>query len=157
MHKLSGPLALALSLGFLSTPSSAQEHGLKTVPASKNAAATIAQLKAAIKANGMKVFTTIDHAAAAKQAGLKMPPATVVIFGNPKGGTPNFLKKPTLAIDLPLKMLVWESQDGKTFVTYNTGRYVFGEIFGRHGLNPPAKVAENQEKMLSGLAGEAAK
>lgn len=157
MQKFSGPLALALSLSFLSAPSSAQEHGLKTVPASKNAATTIAQLEAAIKARGMKVFTTIDHAAAAREFGLKMPPATVVIFGNPKGGTPNFLKKPTLAIDLPLKMLVWESKDGKTYVTYNTGPYVFGEIFGRHGLKPPAAVAQGQEKMLRGLAGAAAK
>ncbi|MBU2534162.1 MAG: DUF302 domain-containing protein, partial [Alphaproteobacteria bacterium] len=125
--------------------------------AAKKAAAAIAQLEDAIKAKGMKVFTKIDHAAAASEAGLEMPAATVVIFGNPKGGTPNFLKQPTLAIDLPLKMLVWENKDGKTFVTYNSGAYVFGEIFGRHGLNPPAKVVQAQEKMLSGLAGEAAK
>lgn len=157
MQKLTGSLALMLSLWFLSTSSGAQDNGLKTVPASKDAAAAVAQLEAAIKAKGMKVFTRIDHAAAAREFGLEMPPATVVIFGHPKGGTPNFLKKPTLAIDLPLKMLVWENKDGKTFVTYNTGAYVFGEIFGRHGLNPPAKVQQGQEKMLSGLAGAAAK
>lgn len=156
MQKLNGLLALTLALCVLSTPSSAQDNGLKTVPAAHNALETIAQLEAAITAKGMKVFTTIDHAAAAKEAGLKMPPATVVIFGNPKGGTPNFLKKPTLAIDLPLKMLVWENKDGKTFVTYNTGKYVFGEIFGRHGLNPPVEVATKQEQMLSGLASKAA-
>ena len=61
----------------------------------------------------MKVFTHIDHAAAAKEFGLTMPPSTVVIFGNPKSGTPNFLKKPTLAIDLPLKILVWQDDAGK--------------------------------------------
>ncbi|MDP4595084.1 MAG: DUF302 domain-containing protein, partial [Beijerinckiaceae bacterium] len=86
-----------------------------------------------------------------------MPASTVVIFGAPKGGTPNFLKKPTLAIDLPLKALVWQNAEGKVFVTYNSGAYVFGTIFGRHGLNPPAKIQKAQEAMLSGLATAAAK
>lgn len=130
--------------------------GLKTVSSKNSAAATIEKLSAAIKAKGMKVFTNIDHAAAAKEAGLTMPPATVVIFGAPKGGTPNFLKKPTLAIDLPLKILVWQNGEGKVFVTYNSGAYVFGTIFGRHGLKPPKSVQKAQEKMLSGLANAAA-
>ena len=85
-----------------------------------------------------------------------MPPATVVIFGAPKGGTPNFLKKPTLAIDLPLKALVWQNKEGKVYVTYNSGAYVFGTIFGRHGLKPPNKVVKAQEALLAGLARAAA-
>jgi len=85
-----------------------------------------------------------------------MPPSTVVIFGNPKSGTPNFLKKPTLAIDLPLKILVWQDDAGKTFVTYNSGSYVLGTLFERHGLKPPPQVIEEQEKMLEGLAKSAA-
>lgn len=152
-----GLVAASLALYFLAAPSKAQDNGLKTIAASQNAAAAISQLESAIRASGMKVFAKVDHAAAAKEVGLKMPPATVVIFGNPKGGTPNFLKKPTLAIDLTLKMLIWENDTGKTFVTYNSGDYVFGEIFGRHGLKPPAEVAKGQEKMLSGLASAAAK
>ena len=86
-------------------PLKAQDNGLRTIPATQDAAATLARLDEAIKSGGMKVFAHIDHAAAAKEFGLTMPPSTVVIFGNPKNGTPNFLKKPTLAIDLPLKMV----------------------------------------------------
>ena len=132
------------------------DNGLRTIPATQSAAATLVKLDKAIKATGMKVFTHIDHTAAAKEAGLTMPPSTVVIFGNPKNGTPNFLKKPTLAIDLPLKILVWQDAAGKTFVTYNSGSYVFGTLFGRHGLKPPPEVIAEREKMLEGLAKSAA-
>lgn len=131
-------------------------NGLRTIPAAQNADATLAKLDKAIKSHGMKVFTYIDHAAAAKEFGLTMPRSTVVIFGNPKNGTPNFIKKPTLAIDLPLKILVWENAAGKTFVTYNTGEYIFGTVFGRHGLKPPAKIIAARGKMLEGLAKSAA-
>ncbi|MGI9411847.1 MAG: DUF302 domain-containing protein [Hyphomicrobiaceae bacterium] len=144
-------------LAFAILPLRAADNGLKTVPSANSAKATLAKLDKAIKARGLKVFTHIDHAAAAKEFGTSMPPATVVVFGNPKGGTPNFLKQPTLAIDLPLKMLVWENADGKAFVSYNSGSYVFGTIFGRHGLKPPPAVAKGQEKMLNGLATSAAK
>lgn len=148
-------LAWAL-LGLTAFPIKAQDNGLRTIPATEDAVATLAKLDKAIKSGGMKVFTHIDHAKAAKEAGLTMPPSTVVIFGNPKSGTPNFLKKPTLAIDLPLKMLVWQDAAGKTFVTYNSGDYVLGPLFGRHGLKPPTEVVAEQEKMLEGLAKSAA-
>lgn len=149
-------LLAVVALLLTALPLKAADNGLATVRSKNDAAATLEKLDAAIKAKGMKVFTHIDHAAAAKDAGLSMPPATVVVFGNPKGGTPNFLKQPTLAIDLPLKMLVWADGNGQVFVTHNTGPYVFGTLFGRHGLNPPAKVQENMESMLSGLANAAA-
>ena len=146
-----------VTLATAIVPAQAQSgFGLKTVASKNDVATTINKLEAAIKAKGMKVFTRIDHAAAAKEAGLTMPPATVVIFDAPKGGTPNFLKKPTLAIDLPLKALVWQNEEGKVYVTYNSGAYVFGTIFGRHGLQPPQKVIKAQEGMLSGLADAAA-
>lgn len=71
---------------------------------------TLGRLEAAAKDNGLKVFTRLDHAAAAKSVGLEMPPATVLVVGNPKGGTQLFLEHPTLPIYLPLKMLVWENR-----------------------------------------------
>ncbi len=152
-----GKILLAwVFLGLAVLPLKAQDNGLRTIPATQDAAATLAKLDKAIKSDGMKVFVHIDHAAAAKELGLTMPPSTVVIFGNPKNGTPNFLKKPTLAIDLPLKMLVWQDAAGKTFVTYNSGDYVLGTLFGRHGLKPPSEVIAAQEKMLEGLAKSAA-
>ncbi len=143
-------------LAMFAGPALAQSSsGLKTLESSAPAVVTIEKLESIIKAKGMKVFTRIDHAAAAREAGLTMPAATVVIFGNPKGGTPNFLKAPTLAIDLPLRALVWQDQAGKTFVSWNTGEYVTGTLFARHGLNPPAQAGLDQESLLAGIMAEA--
>ncbi len=154
--KLSSALAAVAASIFIPSAMAQQDNGLRTIPAGASVSVTIGKLERAIKAKGMKVFTHIDHAAAAREFAASMPPATVVIFGNPAGGTPNFLKAPTLAIDLPLKMLVWEDKAGKTFVTYNSGAYVFGTLFGRHGLKPPQSAIDDQEKMLAGLAKSAA-
>jgi uncharacterized protein (DUF302 family) len=148
-------VAFAL-LGISSLPLNAQETGLRTIQSTQNAPATLAKLDQAIKSRGMKVFAHIDHAAAAKEFGLTMPASVVVIFGNPKNGTPNLLKRPTLAIDLPLKILVWDNAGGKTFVTYNTGNYVLGTLFGRHGLKPPPNIIAATGQMLAGIASSAA-
>ncbi len=145
---------VSMSVACASAQSS---HGLKTMASKYSADETVNKFEAAIKAKGMKVFTRIDHQVAAKEAGLTMPASQVVIFGAPKGGTPNFLKKPTLAIDLPLKALIWQNAEGKVFLSYNSGAYVFGDIFGRHGLKPPAKIVEAQEAMLTVLAEAATK
>ena len=145
-------LGLALSAGQASAQPAT---GLKTLESAHSPQATITKLETIIQARGMKIFTRIDHAAAAKDAGLAMPASTVVVFGNPKGGTPNFLKSPTLAIDLPLKALVWQDQAGKTFVSWNSGEYVFGSIFPRHGLTPPAPAVQEQENLLAGIMAEA--
>ncbi len=149
-------LTLGISGAGTALAQTQSTSGLMTIKSKNSAADTVTKLDAAIKAKGMKVFTHIDHAAAATEAGLSMPFSTVVIFGNPKAGTPNLLKKPTLAIDLPLKALVWQDSAGQVFVTYNSGGYVLGTIFGRHGLNPPEKAKQGQEALLSGLAAEAA-
>lgn len=141
-------IAFAFVLGNARAQS---ENGLQTVASPYPASATVEKLEAAIKTRGMKVFTRIDHAAAAAEAGLSMPPATVVVFGNPKGGTPNFLKAPTLAIDLPLRALVWQDQTGRTFVTWNSGEYVVGTLFERHGLKLPQQAAGEQQGLLAGI------
>ena len=133
------------------------DAGLVNVESANSASDTLTKLEAAIKGASMKVFTRIDHAAAANEVGSSMPTSTIVIFGNPKVGSPNMVKKPTLAIDLPLKALVWQDASGKVFVTYNSGAYVLGTIFARHGLNPPVKAQQDQEAMLSGLATSATK
>lgn len=149
----------SLAIAFLggSAGNAQTGNGLNTRESANSAAATIEKLETAIKSRGMKVFARIDHAAAAAEAGMKMPPATVIVFGNPKAGTPNFLKSPTLAIDLPLKALVWQDQGGKTFVSWNSGGYVIGTIFPRHGLNPPAAAGAEQENLLASIAADAVK
>ena len=84
--------------------------GLITKPSKYSVQETIERFEAAIKAQGGIVFTELDHAAAAAQAGLALRPRTVIVFGNPKVGTPLMQQAPTLAIDVPLKALVWQDE-----------------------------------------------
>ena len=79
---------------------------------------TADRLAKAIEDKGLKVAARVDHAAGAKAAGMEMPPTEVVLFGNPKLGTPLMLSNPEIAIDLPLKMLVWQDKAGKVWVGY---------------------------------------
>jgi uncharacterized protein (DUF302 family) len=98
---------------------------------------TIERFKAAVKAKegaGFIVFAEIDHAAAAKKFGLEMRPRTVIVFGNPKVGTPVMVKTPLVAIDVPPKALVWQGDDGKVWLSYNSAEYLYGTIYPRHGL-----------------------
>ena len=131
--------------------------GLITKSSTHSAADTLNRLEAALKNRGFVVFARLDHAAAAASKGLKMRASTVLVFGNPKIGTPAMLKKPTLAIDLPLKALVWEDAAGKVMLTYNSRAYVQRTIFPRHGLPTNAKRQEEIEKALNALTDEAVK
>ena len=81
-------------------------------------APTLDRLVEAIQAAGLTVFARIDHAAGARGAGLAMPPTTVLLYGNPKGGTPLMLAAPLAALDLPLRVLVREAEDGRTLVSF---------------------------------------
>lgn len=149
-------LLVCAILGLTTLPVVSQDDGLRTIPASHDIAATLTKVEAAITSRGMKVFAKIDHAAAAAETGLKMRSSTVVIFGSPKSGTPLFINSPTLAIDLPLKILVWQDATGKTYVTYNSGSYIVGTLFARHGTKQPADSIAGMERMLKGIAMSAA-
>ena len=81
---------------------------------------TLERLSNAIEGAGMTIFARIDHQAVATKAGLAMPPATVLIYGSPKGGTPLLLAAPAIALDLPLRVLVREDADGQVLVSYHT-------------------------------------
>ena len=116
-------------------PASAVD-GLITKPSAYSANETLDRLEAALKERGWVIFTRLDHAAAAGSVGLKMPKSTVLVFGNPLLGTPVFIECPTLAIDLPLKALVWEDDGGKVSLSYNTAEYLLVTIYGRHGATP---------------------
>jgi uncharacterized protein (DUF302 family) len=91
----------------------------------------VAGVEQAVTGAGMKLFARIDQAAEAQSVGLDLPPATVILFGNPKAGTPLMVAKPTTAIDLPLRALVWQDQRGATWLTYNTPAL----LVRRHGLD----------------------
>jgi uncharacterized protein (DUF302 family) len=92
------------------------------------------RLESLLKGKGMKIFARIDHAAEAKAVGLEMRPMVLLIFGNPQAGTPLMIAHPSVAMDLPLKALVWEAGDGKVWLSYNSPEF----LQQRHGLdNPP--------------------
>ena len=85
---------------------------------------TVARLKAVLQEKGIKLFALIDHSGEAEKAGMRMTPTKMLMFGNPKGGTPLMLSDPHTAIDLPLKILIWEDTHGKTWVSYNSPEYL---------------------------------
>jgi uncharacterized protein (DUF302 family) len=105
---------------------------LKTVRLSIGVDDAVARIEAALKAAAVKAFARIDHAAEAHAAGLAMPPTVLLVFGNPKGGTALMLARPTVAIDLPWKALVWQDADGASWLSYN----VPSLLVARHGLDP---------------------
>jgi uncharacterized protein (DUF302 family) len=85
---------------------------------------TLQRLDAILQSRGLAVFARIDHSGEAEKVGMKMHPTQLIIFGSPKAGTPLMVASPTLAIDLPLKALVWEDAGGKVWVSYNSAEYL---------------------------------
>jgi len=126
-------------------------NGLVTRPSGHSVAGTIDRLETVVKSKGMTVFARIDHAAAAKQAGVSMRPSQLLIFGNPKGGTPLMNAAPTVAIDLPLKALAWEDDDGKVWLTYNSAAY----LRERHDIRGVDEPLGNLEKGLDAMTKKA--
>jgi uncharacterized protein (DUF302 family) len=113
------------------------ERGLTTVVSPYTVQETLKRLEDLIVARGLKLFARIDHGGEAEKAGLKMNPAQVLIFGSPMAGTPIMVAAPTSAIDFPLKVLVWGSDDGVVHVTYNNPEY----LGLRHGI--PSNLLKN--------------
>jgi uncharacterized protein (DUF302 family) len=141
---------LALLIG-LATPAFAAD-GLVTVPSSSNAKQTIDKLEAALKAGGATIFARVDHAAGAASVGLTLRPTELLIFGNPKGGTPLMQSQQSAGIDLPMKALAWEDAAGKTWLSYNEPSW----IAARHALSPEsAKVVEGLTAALKGATAKA--
>lgn len=98
--------------------------GVVSQPSKYSVSETLDRVEAALRAKGVKIFARIDHRAEAVSAGLDMPPTQLLLFGNPKGGTPVMLAAPTAAIDLPLKALAWQDSDGKVWLSYNDPEYL---------------------------------
>jgi uncharacterized protein (DUF302 family) len=111
--------------------------GLIDIPSKHSVDETLAKLKGILQAKGVTLFALVDHSGEAAKVGMKMPPSKLLIFGNPKAGTPLMLAAPRIAIDLPLKILIWEDAQGKVCVTYNSPVY----LQERHGL--PAELLPN--------------
>jgi len=110
--------------------STAIDRGVVDRPSQHSVEETVERLKSILQAKGVTLFAVIDHSGEAEKAGMKMPPTKLLIFGNPKAGTPLMLAAPSSAIDLPLKILVWEDGRGRVWVSYNSVEY----LQNRHGL-----------------------
>ena len=117
--------------------------GLINIPSTHSVDGTVDTLKEILQANGIKLFALVDHSGEAEKAGLKMPATKLLIFGNPKAGTPVMLAAPDSAIDLPLKILIREDAKKKVWVTYNSTAY----LQERHNL--PSELLPN----IAGIEG----
>jgi uncharacterized protein (DUF302 family) len=115
----------------------ALDNGVINKPSGHTVDETVAKLKGILQEKGVTLFALVDHSGEAEKVGVKMPPTKLLIFGNPKGGTPIMLAAPSSAIDLPLKILVWEDGLGKVWVSYNNPVY----LQGRHRI--PADLVKN--------------
>jgi uncharacterized protein (DUF302 family) len=136
----------------------AAELGLITLPSKYSVEVTIQRFETAIRAmsdQGWMVFTEVDHAAAAQKSGSKLPARSVIVFGNPRAGTPSMEKSPTLAIDLPLKALVWQDGQGKVWLTFNSGAYLQEYVYPRHRLRSNPAAAKALDEFLSHAAKQA--
>jgi len=111
---------------------------------------TVETLKGILEVKGVTIFALVDHSGEAEKAGLKMPPTKLLIFGSPKAGTPVMLAAPSIAIDLPLKVLIWEDSHGKVWVSYNSPAY----LQERHGVPQELLQSIAAAETLAAKAGE---
>ncbi|MGA8492414.1 MAG: DUF302 domain-containing protein [Terriglobales bacterium] len=146
-------VGLAMAIYLVSVPSSAANahlekneelsmapagnNGIVDKPSNHSVEQTVEKLKNILQSKGVTLFAVIDHSGEAEKVGMKMPPTKLLIFGSPKAGTPLMLAAPSSALDLPLKILVWQDTQGKVWVTYNSPAY----LQERHGL--PAELLQN--------------
>jgi uncharacterized protein (DUF302 family) len=107
-------------------------NGIVSIESRHSVDATLDKLKGILDRQGVKIFALIDHSGEAEKAGMPMHNTKLLVFGNPKGGTPLMLAAPSVALDLPLKILVWEDASGKVRLTYNSVEF----IRQRHNLTP---------------------
>ena len=145
-------IGLAMSIYLISVPRSTDLHfknnteasmtlskgeGIINLASNHSVDQTVEKLKGILDAKGVNLFALVDHAGEAEKVGMKMRPTQLLIFGNPKGGTPLMQAAPSSAIDLPLKILVWEDNEGRVWVSYNSPTY----LQERHGI--PRELLQN--------------
>jgi uncharacterized protein (DUF302 family) len=118
-------------------------HGLINLPSKHSVDETLQKLESLLQEKNIMIFARVDHSGEAAKVGMEMRPTKLLIFGNPKGGTPLMQATPTIGIDLPLKALVWQDAYGKVWLTYNDPAY----LQKRH--NVPAELIPN----IAGLNG----
>ena len=113
------------------------DNGIVSKKSNHSVDETLERLKRTLQAKAVTIFAIVDHSGEAKRVGLEMRPTKLAIFGSPKAGTPLMLAAPSIALDLPLKILIWEDRDGRVWVSYNSLTY----LQERHGL--PKELLQN--------------
>jgi uncharacterized protein (DUF302 family) len=109
-----------------------QPNGIVTIRSLHSVDQTVDKIQELLRAKGVKLFALVDHSGEAKKAGIEMPPTKLLIFGSPKAGTPLMIASPTIAIDLPLKLLVAQDAAGTVWISFNDPAF----LRDRHGLPP---------------------
>jgi len=115
----------------------AAADGIISKPSNHSVDQTVDKLNSILEARGVTLFALVDHSGEAAKAGLNMRPTKLLVFGNPRAGTPVMLAAPSIAIDLPLKILVWEDDRGRVWLSYNDPAY----LQRRHGV--PQQLLQN--------------
>jgi uncharacterized protein (DUF302 family) len=125
-------------------------NGIVDIASNHSVDETVSRLKGILEAKGVTLFGLIDHSGEAEKVGMTMPPTKLLVFGNPKAGTPIMQAAPSAALDLPLKILVWEDSERKVWISYNSPAY----LQQRHGI--PAELMQNIAvvETLAAKAGE---
>jgi uncharacterized protein (DUF302 family) len=126
--------------------------GLVALAGNHGPAETMDRLVAALTRRGMSVFARVDHAKAAAEVGMALRPTELILFGNPKAGTPLMQAAQTIGIDLPLKALVWEDADGRTWLGYNDPTW----LARRHGIDAEGSAVRAMSDALAAVCREAA-
>lgn len=125
-------------------------EGIETRTSRHTVDETVTRLQTLLNEKGIKLFALIDHSGEAKAAGFDMPPTKLLIFGNPKSGTPLMLAQPSTAIDLPLKILVARQPNGETLLSWNSPAW----LQHRHNLPPELQANIAAVEQLAGKAAE---
>lgn len=138
---------IAAAAAVLISSAALAHSGLIVKPSAHGVTETLDRLEAVLKKKGVTVFARVDHAAGAKKAGLALAPTQVLIFGNPKLGTPLMQSNRAIGIDLPLKVLAWKDGNGKVWLAYNDPAY----LAKRHAIADRGPVFAKMAKILGKL------
>jgi uncharacterized protein (DUF302 family) len=141
-------LILSIIAIFIFSSVAIADNGLVNTKSSHNVSDTADRFEKVLKTKGMTIFTRINHSEGAAKVGKKLRPTELVIFGNPKVGTPLMLCAQTVAIDLPQKALFWEDENGQVWLSYNDPKY----LVNRHNIKECDEVVNKISNALSNFA-----
>jgi uncharacterized protein (DUF302 family) len=142
---------LLFTLGITAVPFAQAEPAMTTKPSPHSVARTMDRLEAALREKGITLVARVDHAAGAKKADMALKPAQLLIFGNPKLGTPLMQSNPQIGLDLPLKVLAWEDAAGKVWLGYTAP----ADLAARYRIGDRAEVVQKMTGVLDQLTTQA--